>query len=381
MNARADTGHDERVARLAAAVLAVVAGLLHLAQVRTHFDEDWSFGAFFIVVGLLQLVGGLYLVRPIGPRGLVRGVAVFGIAGSLATIGIWAASRAVGLPFGAEPGDRETIGLADAAAGLFEVFTAVLLLHWLASSRGRRRDIPAAAMAGAIALAAIWRVTRSAGLFDPDPRLVVAPGLVDGIAIVFLFVAVALFAALALSPTPISTLGSWSLLSSLLIGSLALTIATLPERGGQNRDCAYAPLSDDSGLTHARPSEPFELHPGETTSVVMLMLVACAGRDVELVDIQPLRGLGADAPLVIEDYTIERGRTARSAWFAPQPSGSAARGAVLRPGERYPLAVFVRARSPGDIQLAAFTIEYRDRGEVGRWTFATVLRFAVEDAH
>lgn len=163
------------------------------------------------------------------------------------------------------------------------------------------------------------------------------------------------------------------------MGALALTIATLPERGGQNRDCAYAPLSDDSGLSHARPSEPFHLYPGEMTSAVMLVLVACAGRDIELLDVRPLLPLEADGPLIIEDYTIEPRRAARSARFAPRPSGPAARGAVLRPGGRYPLAVFLTARSPGPVQLAAFTIEYRDRGERGRWTFATVLRFVIED--
>lgn len=380
--ARRDAVRDERLARRGAAVLALVAGVLHLGQVRTHFDEDWTFAAFFIVVGLLQVFGGAYLARPVGPRRFVPAVATLGVVGSLATIGIWAVSRALGLPFGAEPGSRETVGLADAAAGLFELFTALLLLHWLAARRGPRpRAIAAASMVGAVALTALWRVTRAADVFDPDPRLVIAPGLTDATAVLFLLVMVALLASLALGPGDLPAVGSWSLLTSLLVGALAFTAATLPARGGQNRDCAYAPILDDSGLTHAKPSEELHLHPDETTSAIMLVLVACAGREIELVDVRPLRELSADGPLVIEDYTIERGRAARSAWFASRPGGPPARGALLRPGERYPLAVFVRARAPGNVQLAAFTLEYRDRGETGTITFATVLRFEVRDRH
>lgn len=380
--AQRDAVRDERLARGAAAILALAAGVLHLAQVRTHFDEDWTFGAFFIIVGLLQVLGGAYLARPVGPRRLVPAVAALGVAGSLATIAIWAVSRSVGLPFGAEPGSRETLGLADAAAGLFELFTALLLLHWLAARRGPRpRAIAAAGMVGAMALAALWRVTRAANLFDPDPRLVIAPGLTDGTAVIFLLVTVALFASLALGPAHLPPLGSWSLLTSLIAGALAFTAVTLPARGGQNRDCAYAPIADDSGLTHAKPSEGVHLHPDETTSAVMLVLVACASREIELLDVRPLRELSADGPLVIDDYTIERGRAARSAWLAATPSGPPARGAMLRPGERYPLAVFVKARAPADVQLAAFTLEYRDRGETGTITFATVLRFEVRERH
>lgn len=379
--ARRDAIRDERLARRGAAVLALVAGVLHLAQVRTHFDEDWTFAAFFIVVGLLQVLGGAYLARPVGPQRLVPAVAALGVVGSLATIGIWAVSRALGLPFGAEPGSRETVGLADAAAGLFELFAALLLLHWLAARRGPHpRAIAAASIVGVMALAALWRVTRAAKVFDPDPRLVIAPGLTDATAVIFLLVTVALLASLALGPGDLPAVGSWSLLTSLLVAALAFTAATLPARGGQNRDCAYAPILDDSGLTHAKPSEELHLHPDETTSAIMLVLVACAGREIELVDVRPLRE-SADGPLVIEDYTIERGRAARSAWFAPRPGGPPARGALLRPGERYPLAVFVRARAPGNVQLAAFTLEYRDRGETGIITFAAVLRFEVGDRH
>ena len=377
----APLGVDARVARWSAAALAVAGGLLHLGQVRVHFDEDWTFGTFFIVVGVLQLLGGLYVARPLGPRRLVRSVFEFGVIGSLATITIWFVSRAFGLPFGAEPGERESVGLADAAAGLFELVTSLLLLIWLRREDGRGVTTYAVAgSAASILLAAIWTLTRTAGLFNTDTRLIIAPDQVDVAAVGFLLLAAVLFAGLPsdrFDPAHRRGIAAASVLVPLLAASIALTAFTLPARGGQNRDCAYGPIADDSGLAHATAPEAIVLLPGERRSAVILILVACAGRPVELLDVRPYVPLEPTAPIAIARYTIEPGRAARSAWVAERGSANDARGVVLLPGQRYPLAVEVIGVADGRQALAAFRIDYRDGSERGTISFASVVRFAV----
>jgi len=374
---------DARLVRWSAAALTLAAGALHLGQVRVHFDEDWSFGAFFLVVGVLQITGGLYLVRPVGPRRLVRAVCWFGVVGSLSTVAIWLISRAFGLPFGAEPGGRESVGLADAAADLFEIFAALLLLIWLRRDAGRRATrLAAAGAAAAVLLGGGWILTRGAGLFDPDPRLVTAASLVDITAVTFLVIAGLLFAGLPripLGPGGRPSAAALSILGALIIVASALTAFTLPARGGQNRDCAYGPLADDSGLTHAQTPEPIRLAIGESRSAVILVLVACAGRPIELLDVHPLAFGPPDprAPIRIVGATLEPSRAARSAWVAPRGTGQRAAGAVLEPGTRYPLAVDMLGVSDGRQALNAVTIDYLDRGERGSMNFATVVSFVV----
>lgn len=374
-------GPDTRAARWSAALLGLAAGLLHLAQVRVHFDEDWTFGAFFVLVGAMQVAGGLYVAAPVGPRRLVRYVFWSGILGSLATIAVWILSRGFGLPFGAEPGEPDTVGLADAAAGIFELLTSLLLLVWLRRNADRPTT-PLAALGAVVSvtLAVTWALTRSAGLFSPDPRLVAAADQVDLAAIAFLLIAAVLFAGLlrdrferGMRPG----VAAASILGPLFLASLALTAFTLPARGGQNRDCSYGPLADDSGLTHAKAAKPTELEVGGIRSAVILILVACAGRPVELLDIRPFAQLESDAPIRIARYTVEPARTARSAWVAPRGSGTDARGSVLSPGQRYPIAVEVMGLRQGERALTAFRIDYRDGNERGTISFAAVVRFAV----
>lgn len=378
-------GADARLVRWSAAVLTLAAGLLHLGQVRVHFDEDWMFWAFFIVVGALQVVGGAYLARPLGPRWLVRAVLWIGSVGSLATIGIWFASRAFSLPFGAAPGEIEQIGLADAAAGIFELFTAVFLLIWLRANAGERsaRLLAVGAVVTA-ALIAIWIGTRNAGLFDPDPRAVALPDLVDPSALAFLVVTGLLFAGLLVRWTPgrrPASPSAFVLLTALVLGATALTAFTLPARGGQNRDCAYGPLADDSGLSHIQVPEPIEMDIGERRSAVILILVACAGRPIELVDVRPLAPLGPGSPIRIDGSTLEPARWPRSAWVAPRGSGPQAVGAVLRSNARYPLALEVTGIASGHQALPAMTVEYRDGVQRGSMNFAVIVQFAVGTHH
>lgn len=355
---------SERLVRCSAAALALAAGVLHLAQIAPHADEDPLFGLFFLIVGALQVGGGLYLLRPLGPRALAAGLAWFGIAGSLLTIAIWLVSRTTGLPFGAEPGSPETVGLADAAAGIFELLTALLLFVWL-----RRKGAQLLGRAGSLAalvLSAIWIATRASGRFDPDPRLVADGELADVAAVFFLVIAALLLRRLAVGDLGIGMRSrlTYGLLLALVVSASSLVVLTLPARGGQNRDCAYAPIREDSGLSHARSPDPIPLGVGERTSVVALLLVACADAPVVLTDIQPVAPLADTAE--ITDITIDRSRAARSDRVRPQGGGTPAVGAVIGPGQgRYPVVLQIHALRPGPFYVSAFRIDYiyQDRAD------------------
>lgn len=368
--------------RYAAAGMALAAGLVHLAQVGIHADEDWTFGAFFGVVGALQLAGALYLAAPVGSLRLVRGVFAFGAFGSLATIAIWFVSRTFGLPFGAEPGEREAVGLADAAADLFELFAALLLMLWLRGGSGSVRShgrAPVGGVAAALALLALWIGTRRAGLFDPDPRLTAAPDLTDAAALAFLLLVMLLFGYLLMQPRPAGgpppSIAS-AFLVALLIAELSLSAFTLPARGGQNRDCKYGPLADDSGLRHSKIPEPIALPLRFEASAVVLLLVACSEAPVLLRAAEPLHVEG-DAVLITR-FTIDRTRAARETRVRPPGGGDPVDGVRVEPGQgRYPLVVEVRAVREGVFSLDAVRVSYLSNGLSATMPFASFVWFCV----
>lgn len=366
----------EWLPRVTAGALVLAAGALHLAQIGPHSDEDPLFGLFFLVVGVLQIVGGLYLLRPLGPGALVRSVAYVGIGGSLLTIAIWLVSRTAGLPFGSEPGTPETVGLADAASGLFEALTALLLLVWL-----RREFVPIAAGAGALVslgLAALWIVLRTGGRFAPDPRLVTDSGLTDVAAVAFLVVAATLLRSLTLLRGGTGARIGYALLLALLVSSSSLVVFTLPARGGQNRDCAYAPIREDSGLSHAQAPEPIRLEVGERTSVVALLLVACADAPVALRDVRPIEPLADTAEIAA--ITIDRSRSASSDRVRARGGGIPAIGATLEPGQgRYPLVLEIHALRPGAFFVSALRIDYEYRDSADYTGFASFVFVCVGD--
>lgn len=368
--------------RITAATLALAAGVLHLAQIGPHLDEDPRFGLFFLVVGTLQIAGGFYLLYPIGTDGAARWVAWFGIVGTLSTIGIWAISRAVGLPFGAEPGTRESVGLADAAADVFEFFTVLFLLAWVHRTTLGSRDLARVigmGMACAFALAAVWLLTRALGWFDPDPRLVAYSELTDFAALGFLaLLGLVLTAALfSVRGRPLRHVVGGVLLGSLVLSELALVGFTLPAPGGQNRDCAYGPIREDSGLSHAQPPDPTHMEVGEVRSVVALLLVACAGDPVTITSLAPYQELGP--VLVVERLTIDRTRAGRDDRVrAGAAQGISAVGAVLQPGEgRFPVVVQLRGGQPGTQSVAALKIVWSAAGTSGSLGFASSILVCV----
>jgi hypothetical protein len=361
--------------------MAIAAGAVHVAQVGVHTDEDPLFGLFFVVVAALQLGGGAYLARPVGPPIVVRSMFVVGVVGSLATIGVWAISRTIGLPFGAEPGEAEEVGLADAAANIFELFTALLLFLWLRQERMSERSWIRWSVGGAVAaagLAIAWIALRAFEVLDPDPRLVLEPGFVDVAAVTFLAVAAGLFAQLALWRVRLSTLGSAFALLTLVLIEASLVVVTVPARGGQNLDCIYAPIAEDSGISHARPPGPIEMELGQRRSVVVLLLVACASAPVDLADVVPLQPRGAGVR--IESVSVDRTRASRVDRVLERPGRSsvAVQGIRLLPGAgRYPVTIEVVAVGEGRMDLPAFRVDFVYRGTPSRFGFASFVSFCV----
>jgi hypothetical protein len=104
--------------RLAALGL-VGAALVHAVVAPEHFAEAISFGLFFSISAVAQLVFAAFIIaapsRPLLQAALAR---------SLASVALWALTRTVGLPFGPEPGEAEAVAPLDLAACAGELLTA-----------------------------------------------------------------------------------------------------------------------------------------------------------------------------------------------------------------------------------------------------------------
>lgn len=119
-----------------AAALAILAGLIHFYVAPEHFDEAVEFGAFMVVVGLVQIVAGiLLLTRPSGA------VILATVLGTLAVFGIFIVAYTVGLPLGPTPGQPEELRPSAVVSKLVEL-SLLALLVWLA--RDLRRQALAA---------------------------------------------------------------------------------------------------------------------------------------------------------------------------------------------------------------------------------------------
>lgn len=348
------------------------AGIIHLAQVASHLDEDVRFGAFFLILGGLQVTAAIALVRARRPAWYR-----LGIMGSIATIAIWLLSRSLGLPFGAEPGSVETVGMADAAASLLEGITVVALILWLRDRKPGERSRNYAAAAGAIsAMGVVWFVARRTGLFDPDFRLTGAPPeLADQAA--FVAVLAAVLTVIALSRLPVRRPG-WihgplvrGLLLVVFASAAALTILTLPARGGQNAGCLYGPLSEASGLSHAEAPEPVEIEPGEVRTVPVLLLSVCGTEPLMLTAADRLNSAGVVETLLGFGVTEpSAGGSTGSAYVDLLGTPS---GALLRPGELRLLVAQVRGERAGSFRLDSVRLQLLGPAGEADMTFATYL--------
>ena len=118
-----------------AAVLSLLAALIHLRVMPEHFEEWWGYGTFFLVSATAQGLYCLVLIR--WPR---RALLLLGIGGNLSIIALYLLTRTVGIPFfGPHAGEVEGIGMLDLSATAAELaltgMLGVLLLRDLPRER------------------------------------------------------------------------------------------------------------------------------------------------------------------------------------------------------------------------------------------------------
>lgn len=124
------------------------AAAIHFAEISTHFEEYWLFGAFFIVVAWFQAGSAVAIVAHPSRR-LVALVVIVNVV----TIGIWIWSRTAGLPIGPEAGEPEAIGAADLLATLLEGLLVVWAMAARAPTIGSRS---APARLGILTTVIVW---------------------------------------------------------------------------------------------------------------------------------------------------------------------------------------------------------------------------------
>jgi hypothetical protein len=133
------------------AALSVGAAAIHFAVVFEHFEEYALYGVFFLVISWAQLIWPAVLLwRP------ARLWLWLGIAGNAVILAVYIASRTVGLPFGPDLHDAESVGALDVVscvleAGLIAGCAALLWKPSLADRPAPQRN----ALAGTAALAAV----------------------------------------------------------------------------------------------------------------------------------------------------------------------------------------------------------------------------------
>jgi hypothetical protein len=354
------------------AVTALAAGAIHLAQVGVHLEEGWIFAGFFLVVGTIQVVAAVLLLRAWPAMW-----SWFGIVGSAGVIAIWVVSRTFGLPFGLEPGQAEALGTPDAAASLCEAITVVVLAVWLkdrSAARGGIGDVAAVLVVASLGVA--WVVTRAAGLFDPDPRATIAlPQLADRV-VVALVAGVALMLGL-LAAFPASRPGWWpalmrGVLAATVVASGALVGVTLPAAGGQNASCTYAPLAEVSRAGHDKVLPPYPLGTGEERWFPALLLSACGPDAVQLESAEILNSRGPGEVVAYALLPVDKRLPEKGAEVLPSNSLDLSAQPVLQPGQARQLAVRLHG---GDerFNLDSLRIRYRARGEAGSFAFAAFL--------
>ncbi|MGB3633112.1 MAG: hypothetical protein WA982_03650 [Rubrobacteraceae bacterium] len=137
---------DVEWAVYAAALLSLVAALIHLWATPEHFNSSWwGYGAFFVATALAQGCLAIAVLRwPNTP------VCVAGIIGNLAIIAMYVVTRTSGVPVGPEAGMIEDPGLLDMASMVAQV-GIVIVLAALLGDLARRRMINALFLVGAAA--------------------------------------------------------------------------------------------------------------------------------------------------------------------------------------------------------------------------------------
>jgi hypothetical protein len=118
----------------AAALLSLLAALIHVWVMPEHFEEWWGYGLFFLVAAAAQALFAVVVLK--APT---QAVFAAGIVGNVAIIVLWAYTRTVGIPLGPHAGEVEAVGAIDVVSKFVELalalVLAVLLRHAPRSTR------------------------------------------------------------------------------------------------------------------------------------------------------------------------------------------------------------------------------------------------------
>ncbi len=122
------------ILRIALALLSVDAAVVHFAVIEQHLTEYWLYGAFFVSVGVFELLWALMVMM--APSRLLYWTSV--LVNSL-TIAAYIVTRTVGILVGPSANQTEKIGFGDLTATAFEAVLVIGSLLLLSRSWGRAR--------------------------------------------------------------------------------------------------------------------------------------------------------------------------------------------------------------------------------------------------
>jgi len=151
------------------ATLSLSAGAVHLAMSPIHASESTGEAMAFAAVGWLQIFLGIGLL--LRPQGLLLQATMVLNAGVIAA---YVLSRTVGLPFGAEPWESESVQAIDLMVTVFEgllvIGAGALLLRPDLAGRltGEGGGYSIETIAVSVAIPAVILVATSVALADPD---------------------------------------------------------------------------------------------------------------------------------------------------------------------------------------------------------------------
>jgi len=141
--------------------LALSTGSIHVVASIQHVGDSRQLGVLFALAAAVQLTAGWRIHRRPDDRHALLGAAIACAAIAV----IWILSRTVGVPFGPDAGDVESVGVADTIATLEEIALAAIVtgtlwrpragrLAWLSSPLGLRFTI--ALISAALFVAALY---------------------------------------------------------------------------------------------------------------------------------------------------------------------------------------------------------------------------------
>lgn len=119
---------DKKI-RTVAAILSLVAGVIHAFYIQEHFEEWWGYGLFFLVTTIAQLAyAGVLVPDTMFARLRARWFYWTGIIGNALIVAMYGVTRTMGIPlFGPHVGEVEEVTTAGVASVVIELALIVLL--------------------------------------------------------------------------------------------------------------------------------------------------------------------------------------------------------------------------------------------------------------